>query len=90
MPYIKQEDRYNEEEENAMRALVARLQSADAGHINYVFSTIVWTLFERQKNYQRANDLLGVLEAVKLEFYRRKVAPYENLKQAANGDVSTL
>jgi hypothetical protein len=28
-----------------------------------------------------------VLESVKLEFYRRKVAPYEEHKRIVNGDV---
>lgn len=31
--------------------------------------------------------VLGVLEAVKLELYRRVVAPYEDRKISENGDV---
>lgn len=32
-------------------------------------------------------DVLGTLECVKLEFYRRVVAPYEDKKCAENGDA---
>lgn len=36
---------------------------------------------------KNVSDLLGVFECVKLEFYRRIVAPYEDAKIAENGDV---
>jgi hypothetical protein len=32
-------------------------------------------------------ECLGALEAVKLELYRRRIAPYEDKKCAQNGDV---
>ena len=32
-------------------------------------------------------DILAALEATKIEFYRRVVAPYEDAKCAENGDV---
>lgn len=38
-------------------------------------------------NYQKINDVTGVLECAKLEFYRRLAAPYEDQKMA-NGDVT--
>lgn len=38
-------------------------------------------------SYKIINEIIGVLECVKLEFYRRIAAPYENDKQQANGDV---
>jgi len=31
--------------------------------------------------------MIGVLECVKQEFYRRKVAPYEDIKIIENGDI---
>lgn len=37
--------------------------------------------------YQDYNDILGALEACKLEFYRRLVVPYEDEKIRQNGDV---
>jgi len=37
--------------------------------------------------YQTFNDIIGALEGCKQEFYRRMVAPYEEQKIQANGDV---
>jgi hypothetical protein len=33
------------------------------------------------------NDIIGALEACKLEFYRRLVSHYEDIKIRSNGDV---
>ena len=38
-------------------------------------------------SYQTYNDIVGALEACKLEFYRRMVSPYEDQKIQQNGDV---
>jgi len=37
--------------------------------------------------YQGINDIVGVLECAKLEFYRRLAVPYEDKKIIENGDV---
>ncbi len=37
--------------------------------------------------YTDYNDVIGALEACKLEFYRRMVAGYEDKKMKENGDV---
>lgn len=37
--------------------------------------------------YEDYAEVLAALEAVKLEFYRRALAPYEDVKIAENGDV---
>lgn len=37
--------------------------------------------------YRDYNDVVGALESAKLEFYRRPVAEYEDLKLYLNGDV---
>jgi len=41
----------------------------------------------RGLSYGTISDVTGVLENVKLEFYRRVVTPYEDMKIADNGDV---
>ena len=41
-------------------------------------------------SYALFNEILGVLEAAKLEFYRRMVVPYEDLAMENNGDVFDL
>ena len=38
-------------------------------------------------SYSWLSHVLGVLEATKLEIYRRMVAPYEEIKAGKNGDV---
>jgi len=37
--------------------------------------------------YDDYNTLIGVLENIKLELYRRKIIPYEDIKIKENGDV---
>lgn len=39
------------------------------------------------ESFQTYAEILGALEAAKLELYRRRVAPYENQKCLDNGDV---
>ena len=41
----------------------------------------------RQANFQTWAEVLGALEATKLELYRRHVAQYEDRKREVNGDV---
>lgn len=38
-------------------------------------------------NYKDYNEVIGVLECVKQELYRRLIAPYEDKKKDENGDV---
>lgn len=86
MPYIKENDR--KKYDNLIDGLVHELeQEYNPGELNYVISKIIWTLFEKKKKYSTANNLIGTLEAVKLEFYRRQVADYENLKKDVHGDL---
>jgi hypothetical protein len=42
---------------------------------------------EHGLSYQTINDILGALVGAREEYYRRVVAPYEDLKVKANGDV---
>jgi hypothetical protein len=80
MPYIKQEDR-------------TRLENSDqfpktAGELNYIVTKLcLYYLNDNGTSYQKINDVIGALEGAKLEFYRRKVAPYEDIKITENGDV---
>lgn len=93
MPYIKQEDRKNYDD--LIRKMVDTLLDnntkdsnvAIVGDVNYVISSIIWSLFETKKTYTNGNNLVGVLECVKQEFYRRKLAPYEDKKIEENGDL---
>lgn len=59
------------------------------GELNYVItSLIVETLRNLDAGgYRVYNEIIGVLECVKQEYYRRIVAPYENEKWANSKDV---
>ena len=58
------------------------------GELNFVVTSLLHGILKRQgKSYGQLNALVGVLECAKLEFYRRKAAPYEDEKVAENGDV---
>lgn len=79
MPYIKQEDR---------DYIDGYGDPSTAGELNYLLTCIVHQYWdENGQNYQAFNDIIGALEGCKLELYRRKVAPYEDMKIKENGDV---
>jgi len=91
MPYIKKEQR--ERIDGAVQQLTESLKNlanpfvveVDAGLLNYAVTKLLIGL--GPVNYADYNALVGVLECIKLEFYRRAVAPYEEKKIVANGDV---
>jgi hypothetical protein len=80
MPYIKQEDRGNIED--------LTKSPTNAGELNYLLHLIISNYVDDNKeSYQTYNDIIGVLECVKQELYRRKIAPYEEKKIIENGDI---
>lgn len=82
MPYISPLYRPNFDEHTS------KIFPTGAGDLNYVITTICHNyLRERGTNYQNVNDIIGVLECAKQEFYRRIVSPYEDKKIKQNGDV---
>jgi hypothetical protein len=89
MPYVVQDDR--DELADPLyylgEALGGLPDNKRDGGLNYVISTLVSQLYER--NYRDLNAAIGVLECCKLELYRRVVAPYEDTKIIENGDVYT-
>jgi len=85
MPYISQDRR--DKLDPAITAL-AELISTDAraGDLNYSINKLL-LLIQGEGRYKDLNELIGALEAAKLEFYRRKVAPYEDTKIQETGDL---
>jgi hypothetical protein len=78
MPYIDDESREN----------LLHFYPEKSGELNYVITKIIIEYLENKgRSYQHMNDIMGALEAAKLEFYRRVVAPYEDQKRKENGDV---
>ena len=81
MPYITSEDRQKFNTQD--------LAPETPGELNYVISEICSAyLANKGLGYTNCNEIVGVLECVKLEFYRRLTAPYEDQKIEENGDIS--
>jgi len=90
IPYIKKEKRPNFDE--AINKLVALLKSStdsgqhDNGDVVYAIYRIIIDIYA-YGNFEIKSNALKVLESAKLEYYRKVMGPYENLKIAENGDV---
>jgi len=84
MPYIKQEDR----EKFYAPLELLNVNITSIGEMNYVITSICHDYLRRSNGkYADHNALIGVLEAAKLEFYRRQVVKYEEQKILENGDL---
>lgn len=83
MPYIKKDRRAS------LSEIISSYDSPEnAGELNYIFTILsLQYISEHGSTYQKFNDVIGALEAAKLELYRRRVAPYEDEKIKENGDV---
>lgn len=81
MPYIDPDDR-------AVLEPKPSAEATKAGELNFQISRLLndYTI-KHGLSYATMNDVVGVMEAAKLEYYRRVVVPYEMLKLAENGDV---
>lgn len=79
MPYLTKE-RQDE-------LLIANGFPTTGGDLNYIVTKLCLEFAGDSPRYETYNTIIGALEACKLEFYRRAVAPYEDLKIKENGDV---
>jgi hypothetical protein len=79
MPYIKYE----------RREKIAMLDNPrTVGELNYLITSACVEWIERNDlSYSTINEVIGVLECAKLEFYRRMASPYEDKRKEENGDV---
>lgn len=80
MPYI----------EDSARALVElRGNPTNAGELAYLLCISVdnYLLEADRISYAKYAEVVGVLETLKLELYRRFVGPYEDEKRALNGEA---
>jgi hypothetical protein len=87
LPYIEQSARA---EIDAALDLLIRLNALmplQQGELNYTLTRLLKVWLGPNPNYAAFNSAVGVLENVKLELYRRQVAPYEDRKLGENGDV---
>jgi uncharacterized protein DUF6899 len=60
----------------------------EPGELSYAMSQLIkGYLAMNGVSYASINSVVGVLECLKLELYRRIAAPYEQKKLEENGDV---
>jgi len=89
MPYIKQNRR--EVLDPYVDAIVEIMKKIDAkdGDYNYLITRILTSGFElnSKPGYSKINTIVGVLDCIKLELYRRIASKYEQEKTIENGDV---
>lgn len=80
MPYIPQEDRGKVIDNGYARTV---------GELNYLITQSCLDYLGKYMSptYASCNEVMGVLECVKQEFYRRVAAPMEDRKCDMNGDV---
>jgi len=86
MPYVDQDTR--KKFDDIVNHLVATFKTTapKAGNLNYVITCLLNAFYDVDR-YEGFNSAVGVLECVKLELYRRRVAPYEDQAMVKNGDI---
>jgi len=82
MPYIKPEERPRYDQ--LIQQVVKQFRTLD-GHLNYFITKLLLNLYET--SYFNFNRVQGLLGCIQQEFYRRRVAPYEDTKIEQHGDV---
>lgn len=93
MPYIKQEQRVQvdtqiKELANSILDTISEDKSQRAGVLNYTITKLLSEVYTLDKiRYNDLNEIIGMFECGKHEFYRMAVTPYENLKLLENGSV---
>ena len=90
MPYIDKSSRHRLENTCQGGKSIEEIgrKIKNPGEFNYVVTRLAHLYLETNgQNYQHYNDILGALEGVKLELYRRHTSKYEDIKIAENGDV---
>jgi len=83
MPYIKSEDRPKFD-----KYLTTLPTIENVGELNYFITQVLKNyMFEEGECYQTHNNIVGALECIKQEWYRRFTAEYEEKKIKDNGDI---
>ena len=86
MPYIPKQVRHIIANKDKQEVYYGKIENA--GELQYAIAVMLKDFMERKGlKYQNTNDIMGALAGAQMEFYRRVVAPYEDLKIEENGDV---
>ena len=89
MPYIPQNERTGLD--NFIHSIADEIKNTDdpqkiEARFNYFLSKLIRMVYGEPR-YTKINSVLGMLEAVKFEFYRMYGAPYEEEKRKEHGDI---
>lgn len=86
MPYVDRDSRVKLDDD--IESLESKIDSF--GELNYVITRLCKMLRYDMGaiSYEQLNSMIGVLECAKLEYYRKDVVPYEDVKESENGPVS--
>lgn len=86
MPYITQDARKKFTQYNLEHI---GLECESEGELNYVLTKICIGFLAKKSviKYSFLNAIIGVLECCKLEFYRKIVSNYEQVKEKENGEI---
>ena len=92
MPYLTEDARAQLDEHiNGLLKVLLETDVSVPGGLNYAICRVAdGVIAAKGESYSQYNNLLGSVEAAKLEIYRRMVAPYENAKSYQNGEVFTI
>jgi len=87
MPYISQEER--KELDPLVDPLIEALKKAPPDRLDARLNYVVYKMLVRlySEKYFDYNRAMGVLSCIAHEFYRRKVAAYEDRKIKETGDI---
>ena len=88
MPYIplKSRGRFSLGLSFLLGAMLELSPEAQYGAVNFLILRLVEMVFQ-PKTYVEHQNVVGLLECVKQEYVRRRLAPYEDRKCAENGDI---
>lgn len=97
MPYIQNDKRQQVSNQiNGLIEAVVECAGGDvqslSGILNYCITVLIASTYQlvtkkKKLSYADHNSAVGMLECAKMEFYRRRTAPYEDEKIQENGDV---
>lgn len=88
MPYVDRASRERIIHSDQHGANIRLDEIRTVGEVNFAIAVIArHYLAHHGTRYATFNDLIGALEAAKLEIYRRLVVPYEEDRMQHNEDV---
>ena len=79
MPYIPRHTR--------LRLANKDAQPSNIGELNYMLTRELLHWIGEEESYAKYNEAIGLLECMKMEMYRKRVAKYEDKKEKENGAV---